>query len=261
VKQVKNYYHVPEKFNWLITQSDVFNEATADQNCFPVSRVVALGYPRNDVFAGEKKDISLLFSEEKKKVILWYPTFRQHKTAGGLTDCTSALPLIHSEEDAEELNAYARQQNVLIILKLHFAQDAGKVPQISLSNFKIIDDHFARENGMTPYEFLASGDALLTDYSSVYYDFTLADRPIGVIWEDIEEYRKNPGFSVDLDYYLKGAEKIYNMSQLKKFIYDVSHGTDRLKKERNEIKRIANQNTDGTAAQKVADFIIEKAKL
>jgi O-antigen/teichoic acid export membrane protein/CDP-glycerol glycerophosphotransferase (TagB/SpsB family) len=261
LKQIKNYYTLPEGINWLITQSDEFNEVTAEQLRFPVSRAVGLGFPRNDVFAGEKRDVSLLFSDAKKKVIYWYPTFRQHRQLGGLTDCTGALPLIHSEEDAEELNAYAKQQNVIIIVKLHFAQDTSKVPQISLSNFKIIDDNFLQEKGINPYEFLASGDALLTDYSSVYYDFTLADRPIGVIWEDIEEYRTNPGFAVDLDYYMKGAEKIFDMSQLKDFIYNVSHGKDRLRKERSEIKRLVNQNAEGNAAQKVTDFIIEKANL
>lgn len=261
LKRVRNYYTIPANITYLISQSDVFNSEIAAQLNFPVERAVALGYPRNDVFGAVKRDVSSLFSESSKKVIAWYPTFRQHKNVRGLTDCKNAFPIIHSDTDAKELNSFAEKNNVIIVLKTHFAQDVQNVHPISLSNFKVIDDSFFTQNGISSYEFLASCDALLTDYSSVYYDFTLANKPIGLIWEDIEEFRINPGFAVDLDYYMKGAEKIYDMSQMKEFIYKVSQGIDSLNKERNEIKRIANHTIEGDATQQVTDFIIEKAEL
>ena len=106
-----------------------------------------------------------------------------------------------------------------------------------------------------------SRDALITDYSSIYYDFLLCDKPVAAIWEDIEEYRINPGFAVDVDYYMKGAEKIYNLDDFETFVTHVAEDLDVLRSERAEINTLVNHSTDGKNAQRVVDFIVEKAGL
>ena len=102
---------------------------------------------------------------------------------------------------------------------------------------------------------------MITDYSSIYFDYLLCNKPIGAVWEDIEEYKKNPGFCIDVNYYMKGAFKIYNLSDLIKFISDVSNNIDNLKKEREEICKYANYSKDGKNSERVVDFIIEKGRL
>ena len=102
---------------------------------------------------------------------------------------------------------------------------------------------------------LAKSDALLTDYSSVYYDYLLCDKPIGAVWEDIERYRRNPGFAVDIDYIMKGAKKIYNMEELLTFITDISSGNDILKSERKEIREKVVQYVDDQSSKRVVDYI------
>ena len=97
--------------------------------------------------------------------------------------------------------------------------------------------------------------------SSIYYDYTLCDKPIGLIWEDYEEYAEKPGFVVDMDYMMKGGVKIYDMEDFRSFIRDVAKGIDRLKDERREIRDFANYSTDGKNSKRVVDFIIEQAKL
>ena len=102
---------------------------------------------------------------------------------------------------------------------------------------------------------------MLTDYSSVYFDYLLCNKPIGLVWEDIDSYRNNPGFALDLDYYMKAAEKIYNVDELSHFIEDVACNRDSLKSEREEINRLANYSCDGENTKRVVDFIIDKAGL
>ena len=102
---------------------------------------------------------------------------------------------------------------------------------------------------------------MITDYSSVYFDYTLLDKPIAVVWEDVEEYRKNPGFVVDLDRYLVGAEKVYSIKDLCEFVENVAKGSDLLKTERREIRDLTNDNLDGRNSKRAVDFIIEKADL
>ena len=132
---------------------------------------------------------------------------------------------------------------------------------LNLSNLRRIDDAFIAGLGVAPYEFLAASDAMITDYSSVYFDYTLCDKPIAVTWEDIDDYRQFPGFAIDLEQYMKGAEKIYNIEELCRFIEDVSNGIDRRQMERREIRDLTNDFRDGKSAERAVDFIIDKANL
>ena len=68
-----------------------------------------------------------------------------------------------------------------------FRQDISYIQKYALSNICFIDDAFFRRNNITSYEFVGSCDALITDYSSIYFDYLLCGKPAAVIWEDIEE--------------------------------------------------------------------------
>jgi CDP-glycerol glycerophosphotransferase (TagB/SpsB family) len=99
---------------------------------------------------------------------------------------------------------------------------------------------------------------MITDYSSIYFDYLLADKPVAVTWDDLEEYRKDPGFAVDLDVYMNGAVKVYNVEELISFVRDVAAGRDTLKAERRVIRDTVNYSTDGKNTERVVDFILDK---
>lgn len=219
-----------------------------------------LGFPRNDELTNFKIDLHSLFSINYKKIIVWYPTFRQHKN-GLKTKSNGTIPLLDDYKKAIKLNEEAKKRNILIVIKPHFAQDINYITKHNLSNIIFINDDFFKENNLSSYQFVGNCDALITDYSSIYFDYLLCCKPIGVVWEDIDEYRENPGFCIDVNYYMKGAYKIYKIEELINFLDDLSLNKDNLKKEREEICKYANYSKDGKNSQRVVDFIIEKCKL
>ena len=259
VKNPKAYYKMPEEIDYCLSSSKPLEEMQANAVSAPLEKMFSLGYPRNDVLTQPPLDLRKYFGEYKK-FIVWYPTFRQHNTGMG-TGSTHAYPVIWDEAAAQKVNEAAKNAGVLVILKPHFAQDTSKLRAMQLSNIRLIDDAFFKDNRLTSYEFVGSCDALLTDYSSVYFDYTLCDKPIGLIWEDYAEYESNPGFALDMDFYMKGGVKIYDAAQFAAFIQDVADGVDKLQKERREIRDLSNYATDGKSAVRVTDFIIQKAKL
>ena len=188
IKQSKGYYTVPNSIDYGFTTGEGVKELHADTWNYDVNKVQALGFPRNDVFNHIKKDVKETLHTDCDKVIVWYPTFRQHSSGVG-TGAKHALPILHDSQKAQCLNEIAKNNNVLIVLKPHFAQDLRYIKDLGLSNIRFITDSFFAENDITSYEFVGGCDALLTDYSSIYYDFTLCDKPVAVIWEDIEEYK------------------------------------------------------------------------
>ena len=253
-------YNVPHNVDYVLIGAEHMKAIMASELRGDINKFFALGLPRNDVFSSEPIDLHGLFNNNFSKIICWYPTFRQHK-GGSKTASSNALPIIHNEKQAMLLNEFAKQKNILIIVKPHFAQDTSYINTKQMSNMLFIDDTFFESNKITSYEFISSCDALITDYSSVYFDYLLSDRPVAAVWEDIEDYRKNPGFAIDVDYYMKAAHKIYTVSDFEDFISQVASGEDRYKEERLEINKLVNYSNDGNNTKRVVDFIIDKAGL
>ena len=260
MKSVRAYYSAPEGTDYGLSPAPSMNQLMSYEFDIPLDHIFAAGFPRNDVFAKKNPHLNQVFNWNYNKVIVWYPTYRQNKNHS-VNLSGSSMPLIHDEKNAELLNETARKNNVLIVIKPHFAQDVSLIRKMNYSNLMLINDEFYKENNITSYEFLAGTDALITDYSSVYYDYTLADRPIAVIWEDIDEYRENPGFALDLNHYLKGAEKIYQIEELCDFVTAVANGEDKLCEERRSIRDEVNYANDGLNAKRTVDFIADQTKL
>lgn len=259
MKSVKSYYTSPGGVDYILSPGKAVDQLMAYEFSFNMSQVFTAGFPRNDVLT-KPVDVKKRLGLSNQKIIIWYPTYRQKKDHKVVTT-QNALPIIHDEENAKKLNEVAKNLGILLILKPHFAQDTSMIRDLRLSNIRLINDDFFTEKDLSSYELLAGSDALITDYSSVYFDYTLCDKPIGVIWEDIDEYRSFPGFAMDLDYYLKGAEKIYTLEELSMFLSDVAAGNDRLQAERREIRDAVNFSADGKSTKRVVDFIVEKAGL
>ncbi|MBR3685871.1 MAG: CDP-glycerol glycerophosphotransferase family protein [Clostridia bacterium] len=260
VKSVKSYYTIPDRIDYFIVTSENVMDLQSYELNFDKSRTIPLGFPRNDALTKSNLDVKGYLHTHCKKVIVWYPTFRQHK--GGLKSASDVtLPILHNEELAVELNKSAIENDVLIVLKPHFAQDVTYIKDMKLSNIRFIGEDFFEENNICSYEFVAGCDALITDYSSIYFDYTLCNKPIAVIWEDIEEYSKNPGLIDNYEYYLRGAEKLYTLDDLKAFVARLADGTDLLKDERNSVMREVNISNDGKNSERVVNFIMDKLRI
>ena len=204
--------------------------------------------------------MSQFFKGDYKKIIVWYPTFRQHKN-GLKTNSANALPVLHDAQNAVALNETARKYGVLVVAKPHFAQDLSYIKQYDLSNIVFIDDDFFVKNNLSSYEFVGSCDGLITDYSSIFFDYLLCDKPVAVIWEDIDDYRNNPGFAMDPEVYMAGSHKIYTLEDFEDFLRSVAAEEDPYKEERRKLNALLNYAADGKNTQRVTDFIVEKAKL
>lgn len=254
------YYPIPPYIDYAFCQSKHFCEFFAHTFHFNPEKVIALGYPRNDVLLRPPIDSKVFFSTPCRKIIVWYPTFRQQRRGGAKTASSISLPLLHDPVAAERINATAVEADVLLVLKPHFSQDVSMIRDLHLSNIIFINDDFFEEHFTTSYQFVGGCDALLTDYSSIYFDYLLRDKPIGAVFEDLEEYRVNPGFALDLDYYLKGAEAIYTVDDLNTFIRHIGRGEDLKKVERSEILALVGDTADANSTERVTDFIATHLK-
>ena len=255
-KSVRGVYSMLEDLDYTLIQAPAFADATRYEHTMSDNTILApLGYPRNDDFFGDAPlDRTTLFRVPFRKLIVWYPTFRQHKN-GRTSTSPITLPLIHDADSAARINACARENGVLIVLKPHFAQDTSYIRKADLSNLVFIDDSFFPKHGLRPYQFLHMSDGLITDFSSVYYDYLLQDKPIALVWEDYEAYQQSTGFAVDTEVFCAGGEKVYTTEELCGFIRRVASGEDVLREQRTVNRDLTNAYADGNSAQRVARWV------
>lgn len=258
LKNCSSHYNLPDCYDKAVCLSPYLAKYDAvNFNC-DEEKMLPLGYPRNDLLFGNKIDLHKYFSDsEFDKAVYWMPTYRQHKN-GKYNPSSIAFPIIYDEDIAKAISQKALDEKVLIIVKPHPAQDMSRIQKLNLSNLVFIDNHFLSKNNIENYELLRSVDALISDYSSVYYDYLLCDKPIGLCFDDFEEYNSNEGFTVDPNFILAGGEKIYNTQDLCDFIERIANGEDTLKDKRNEIKDLCHQYKDNQSTQRVADYILNK---
>ena len=116
------------------------------------------------------------------------------------------------------------------------------------------------EKNVQLYQFIGSTDALITDYSSVYYDYLLTGKPIGLTVDDFEEYSKTTGFVFDEVFEYIIGEHILNCDDFVRFIDNVVSGKDDLLEKRNEMNKLFNYYHDNQSSMRVCDFIFEQLK-
>ena len=105
------------------------------------------------------------------------------------------------------------------------------------------------------YNLVAQCDSLITDYSSIYFDYLLLDRPIGFTIDDIESYRRNRGFIIDNPESLMPGMKIRNIQDFKDFISNTINNIDTYSDERKKINDLANKYQDDNNCKRIIELV------
>ena len=145
-----------------------------------------------------------------KKVILYAPTFR----GTGITNATGG-----SNIDIEKIHEFLGEDYIFLI-KLHpFAKDRPEIPR-ELS-------HFACDiSDVSTAEALAAADLLITDYSSIIFEYSLLKRPMLFFPYDLDSYIDERGFYYPYKEFVPGLIA-YNQEDLQKYIKSVFDGIDK----------------------------------
>ncbi|MEU2716740.1 CDP-glycerol glycerophosphotransferase family protein [Streptomyces sp. NPDC007205] len=145
------------------------------------------GYPRNDVFysataADVRAARARLGIPRGKTAVLYAPTHRDYEA--GFT------PRLDLAELADRLG-----ENTVLLVRAHYFYGGAASPLTGLRRSgRIID-----VSSYDPVEELClAADALVTDYSSIMFDYANLDRPIVVYADDWETYRTTRGVYFDL---------------------------------------------------------------
>ena len=243
-----------------VTSSEFFVEKNAEALNTDKDRFIIFGPPRNDGLFNKDKDVKKIIGYENSKIVVWLPTFRDHAD-GKRVDSNFVMPLgipiIYNTNDLEKFNTLLRKKNIVFILKPHFAADIKKLKAKDYSYFKIIYNKDLDDFDLTLYELLSASDALVTDYSSVYYDYLITKKPIALTLDDFDEYDKMTGFAYNYKEIIKG-DYIYNFDDFCNFVDNLSRNVDSSFDDRMKVIKKLDLDTKGNYSKKLFDYLVKK---
>nr|WP_277422766.1 CDP-glycerol glycerophosphotransferase family protein [Paenibacillus sp. PAMC 26794] len=224
------------KVDMIMSYSALYNTAMNACNGANVAQYRITGVPRNDaLLSSESRDtLKKIFPniDKKDKIIFFMPTFRKSVITPdkleGSKDFQNLFGL--SEYDKVQLQHFLEEYNLNLILKLHPFEEQyfqKELSDIRSNHIFTLNDHDLTNHNMDLYSILGAGDMLITDYSSVYIDYLLLNRPVIFTPVDLEEYRENRGFLFEpYDFWTPGP-KVHTQSELqdaiKRYVCDENY--------------------------------------
>ena len=177
-----------EGYDYVVCASDI----TADHFCeafrIEKSRIVKGGLPRVDyirsVVNGSRHDdmAAKIYSkypqlkDSDRETLLYAPTFRKGKAVD-----------VKSLTDAFDPDKYN------MIVKLHPLYRGAAAGDESFPQNVIFDD------GFSSFDWLSVADVIISDYSSLVIEATLADKPLFIYAYDLSNYQENTGLNIDFE--------------------------------------------------------------
>lgn len=189
--------NLPQSHKTICT-SEFFQKIHAKAFGMKPEDVLITGLPRNDILIKQTENAKLLAIKEKyKSCYVWLPTYRKSGEGDIRVDGDTSNVFCFENFDYFKLNKILSEKNELLIIKPHPMAVLDEFEE-ELSNIKIINEHWLTNNNITLYELLSISDALWTDYSSVFVDYLVTNKPILFIVPDLDAYKNSRGFTFDI---------------------------------------------------------------
>ena len=196
ISEIKEKYRTDaRKFSYLLSPSPFATEKFATAwdlvRTGQTFKIIEEGYPRNDRLVNateeERANIRKVLGVEEKRVILYAPTWRdnQHTSGEGYTYKTEVdFDRLQKELGDEYIILF--RAHYLVANSFDFARYGGFIRDVS--SYSDINDLYL------------AADILVTDYSSVFFDFANLGKPIIFYMYDLKEYAEEMrGFYLSID--------------------------------------------------------------
>lgn len=242
----KIYDFFKKKTDYYITNGEF------DSSCFKTAlsaeekSLITLGSPRLDVLFKDFQNAEMFMEkdfiniksmyEQGKKLFIYMPTFRDTGKN------------ISSWLKSDRLRQFLCVNNAILICKLH------PIDKNSL-NFELGKEFYKMDSKSDVYPILKYTQSLITDYSSIYYDYLLLDKSIIYYVPDLIEYQeKCHGFYRPYEELTAGI-KTYNEDELINAMQNVVNGVDNYKGQREKLRDKMFKYQDGRNCERVVEWI------
>ncbi|MDD3138678.1 MAG: CDP-glycerol glycerophosphotransferase family protein [Lachnospiraceae bacterium] len=235
-------------YHYTLATSEAMAKIFTSAFATDLGHIIIEGYPRNDALFSEKEsNIINLCTELEQALLLHLMSLKiqGQKIAAYMPTFRDSEKVFFDVMDLEKFNEFLQREQLTLVTKLH---PKSKLKQefeaIHYSNIVNADAE------IDVYSFLKEVDVLITDYSSVYTDFMLLNRPVIAFHYDWELYTANTRDSyIDHDIYMP-EYKAKTMEELMNGLHDVLQ-EDSHREQRLQSRKRMFQSVDGKSSQRL----------
>ena len=217
-----------ENYTCILTTSHELIPLMARSFAVSEDKIKVWGQPRNDGMF-QKNDcreiLGQLFPDlpEYTKTVLYAPTFRDYGQV-------QLFPF--KDFDQKQLEAFLDEKNMLLFIRTHVAEQGSAAPYLG-KRIRFLGNEQAEDvTGI-----LNIFDCLITDYSSIYIDYLLTDKPMIFLPYDRQQYLDGRGMNFDYDDVTPGPKP----ETFNDFLDALSPKEDFWKSERTRVNRLFNE--------------------
>lgn len=217
-----------ENYTCILTTSHELIPLMARSFAVSEDKIKVWGQPRNDGLF-QKNDcheiLGQLFPDlpEYTKTVLYAPTFRDYGQV-------QLFPF--KDFDQKQLEAFLEEKNMLLFIRTHVAEQGSAAPYLG-KRIRFLGNEQAEDvTGI-----LNIFDCLITDYSSIYIDYLLTDKPMIFLPYDRQQYLDGRGMNFDYDDVTPGPKP----ETFNDFLDALSPKEDFWKSKRTRVNRLFNE--------------------
>lgn len=254
-KVMNSYKLMRENTDYVITLSDrdeTYFWKHDILNSLKSPKYIPLGLPRNDIFFNDDYiqhcniDIRKKLNLGENKIALYCPTWRNYRTREDE---------IFSIKELEKLNKSLKEKSWILLIRQHYLSNIMDRNDIKDMSNIVIADFDIEESTQ---KLLCAVDMLITDYSSIYVDYLILNRPIAFLPYDLNEYSKVRGLAIDYN----NCEEVpgpqfQNLSDIVKYIDNIENSNDEYEEYREKARKIFYTNLDGDSCKRIWELIYE----
>lgn len=231
-------------YDYVLAPSDMTADIFAEAFRTDRDKFVKIGLPRVDYILsavnGDRRYKNFgafyaLYPElaaSNKKIVLYVPTFRK-----------GSMPDVKGLADALDPDKY------LLIVSLHpLYREEMELPQA---------EHIMYKDDMSSFDLLGLADIIISDYSSMVVEGTLADKPMYLYTYDIDSYKETTGLNMDFDAEAIGKYVFTDAEQLAAALEE-PYDMDALREFRNKYIEVDTENCTGQLADFIESLLPEK---
>lgn len=217
-----------ENYTCILTTSHELIPLMARSFAVSEDKIKVWGQPRNDGMFQKndcRKILGQLFPDlpEYTETVLYAPTFRDYGQV-------QLFPF--KDFDQKQLEAFLDEKNMLLFIRTHVAEQGSAAPYLG-KRIRFLGNEQAEDvTGI-----LNIFDCLITDYSSIYIDYLLTDKPMIFLPYDRQQYLDGRGMNFDYDDVTPGPKP----ETFNDFLDALSPKEDFWKSERTRVNRLFNE--------------------
>lgn len=187
----KDFYDQSRNWDYLIAANKYSQSIFESAFMYPSEKILTYGYPRNDILKNHSKEYKNQIKDKlgiptSKKAILYAPTWRddEYHSAGNYK--------FNLKLDLKRMQKEFGDEYVIILRMHYFISD-----NMDLSGYEGFAFDCSKYNDIN--DLYIASDMLITDYSSVFFDFANLRKPILFYTYDVEKYQSMlRGFYIDV---------------------------------------------------------------